>query len=98
VNIALLTALHALSSSDADVTFSGEVGVPFISMPVNEGVFEGNDILVTASKTIANDIAKFSSLLKALRASKANRPQRRQTKPKFKRCVLRKRQPKEESK
>jgi hypothetical protein len=103
VNIAFPTAQHALSFSDAGVTLCGDVSVPFITMPDNEGVFEGNDNLATASKTMLGDIANFSPLLKSLCAewpssSKANRPQLQQRKPKFKRCVLPMRQSKEESK
>ena len=68
VDMALPSAQHALSFSDADVTLCGDVFVPFITMPVNEGVVEDNDILATASKTVLNDSAKFSPLPSALRA------------------------------
>jgi hypothetical protein len=66
-NIALPTARHALSSFDANFTLFGGVFVPFISMPDNEGVFEDNDVFASDSKTVLNDFAEFSPLLKDLR-------------------------------
>jgi hypothetical protein len=50
------------------VTLCGDVSVPLLTLPVKNGVFEGNDILVTASKVVLDEIAKFSPLLKTLRA------------------------------
>lgn len=50
------------------VTLCGDVSVPLITLPVKDGVFEGNDILVNTSKTVLDEIAKLSPLLKTLRA------------------------------
>jgi NAD(P)H-dependent FMN reductase len=50
------------------VTLCGDVSVPLISLPVKEGVFEGNDILINSSKTVLDEIAKLAPLLKTLRS------------------------------
>jgi hypothetical protein len=49
------------------VTLCGDVSVPLLGTPVKDGVFEGNEILVNSSKTMLDEIAKFSPLLKTLR-------------------------------
>jgi NAD(P)H-dependent FMN reductase len=50
------------------VTLCGDVSVPLLTLPVKDGVFEGNDILVNSSKVVLDEIAKLSPLLKTLRA------------------------------
>ncbi len=50
------------------VTLCGDVSVPLLTLPVTDGVFEGNDILVNSSKIVLDEIAKLSPLLKTLRA------------------------------
>jgi ribose 1,5-bisphosphokinase PhnN len=50
------------------VTLCGDVSVPLITLPVKDGIFEGNDILVNSSKAVLDEIAKLSPLLKTLRA------------------------------
>jgi NAD(P)H-dependent FMN reductase len=50
------------------VTLCGDVSVPLLVTPVKDGVFEDNEILVNSSKNMLDEIAKFSPLLKTLRA------------------------------
>jgi NAD(P)H-dependent FMN reductase len=45
----------------------GDVSVPLTTLPVKDGVFEGNEILVNSSTTLLDDIAKVSPVMKLLR-------------------------------
>jgi NAD(P)H-dependent FMN reductase len=51
------------------VTLCGDVSVPLMTTPVKDGVFEGNDILAIAAKTVLDEIAKFAPILKSLRSA-----------------------------
>jgi NAD(P)H-dependent FMN reductase len=49
------------------VTLCGDVSIPLQSLPVKDGVFAGNDILVDSSNTMLKELAVFAPLLKPLR-------------------------------
>jgi hypothetical protein len=49
------------------VTLCGDVSIPLQTLPVKDGVFAGNDILVDSSNTLLKELAVFAPLLKPLR-------------------------------
>jgi hypothetical protein len=49
------------------VTLCGDVSIPLLSLPVKDGVFAGNEVLVEASNTLLKELAVFAPLLEPLR-------------------------------
>lgn len=45
----------------------GDVSVPLLSLPVTEGRFEGNEILLNSAQILLDDIAKVAPVLRQLR-------------------------------
>lgn len=48
--------------------FAGDVAIPLSTSPVVNGVFEGNEQLVAASKALLDELARFTPLFQSLRA------------------------------
>jgi NAD(P)H-dependent FMN reductase len=49
------------------VTLCGDVSVPMLTLPVQDGVFSGNEILVNSSKILLDDIAQVTPVMRELR-------------------------------
>jgi NAD(P)H-dependent FMN reductase len=51
------------------VTLCGDVSIPLRTIPVVDGVFPGNDVLVATANTLLDELTVFTPLLKTLRPS-----------------------------
>ena len=50
------------------MSWCGDVSIPLMTTPVVDGVFHANDVLVDASTTALNELARFTPILKQLRS------------------------------
>ncbi len=51
------------------VTLCGDVSIPLRTIPVVDGVFPGNDVLVQSANALLDELTVFTPLLKTLRPS-----------------------------